>query len=63
LPLDARSAVMIWTRGYLARARCQPELWQDELDERVPALAPLDDTLLLLLQLMWLRSGPLFVFI
>ena len=34
------------------------QLWQDVLDENVPALVPLDDALPPL-QLMWLRSGPL----
>jgi hypothetical protein len=44
----------------LRAGRRQPLLWQDELDEKMPALAPLDDTLPPL-QFMWLRSGPLFM--
>jgi hypothetical protein len=36
--------------------RCRHQLWQDVLDEKLPALALLDDTLLPL-QLMVLRSG------
>ncbi len=36
------------------------QLWQDELDENVPALTPLEDVLPPL-QLMWLRSGPLLL--
>jgi hypothetical protein len=47
-------------RGGAAKAAARRQLWQDELDENVPAFAPLDEVLLPL-QLIWLRSGPLFM--
>ena len=43
-----------------AYARAPELVWQDVLDEKVPALAPLDDELLPV-QLILLRSGPLFM--